>query len=256
MKSRSKHVLQIVSAILKRLRLSREYQDESYRFWSELLEYKPRDIELINLAMSHRSAASHSHDARLTNERLEFLGDAMIGLVVADSLYRTFPTETEGFLTRARARVVCREALNHVAHKLLLDRHLKLGIALKDNAENVYGNALEALVGAIYLDGGFYRAAQFVRKHIVVSEQHLRELAQHDIDYKSQLLEWAQAGHKRVEFVQLADQYDVRNDVHLFECEVLINSNAVAKAKGSTKKLAQQNAAKKSLEVVKMNKNG
>ena len=247
--------MKVISAILKRLRLSRRHRDESYRFWTELLEYEPREIELIDLAMSHRSAASHLHDARLTNERLEFLGDALIGLVVADSLYRTFPAETEGFLTRARSRVVCREALNHVAHKIQLDRHLKLGITLKENAENVYGNALEALVGAVYLDGGFDRAAHFVRKHIVVSESHLRDIAQHDVDYKSQLLEWAQAEHRHVEFVQLADRYDVRSDAHKFECEVLINSRVVAKAVGATKKLAQQNAAKKSLEVVKMLKN-
>ena len=204
--------------------------------------------------MRHRSSVVLSPEKRATNERLEFLGDALIGLVVAEDLYNAFPDKDEGFLTRARARAVCRETLNQVAHELNLPEHLHIGMVLKENAENVYGNALEALVGAIYLDSGFERAARFVRKHIVVSQSHLVELASKDVDYKSRFLEWAQANRKKVEFVQLTDNYDVRHDSHHFVCEVLVDSQPVARATGTTKKLSQQNAAKKSLAVVNSEK--
>ena len=208
-------------------------------------------MSLIELAMRHRSSSANSKE-HASNERLEYLGDALIGLVVANDLYKAFPEGNEGFLTRARARVVCRETLNQVAHHIGLTTRLNLGTTLKENADNVYGNALEALVGAIYLDGGYSHAAAFVRKNIVVSESRLRELAMQDVDYKSRLLEWAQANKKTVEFVQLADQYDSRLDAHRFVCEVTIDSQVTARASGTTKKLSQQNAAKKSLQVVKL----
>ncbi len=213
-------------------------------FWRNLLGYTPRDLTLYELALTHRSAS------RGSNERLEFLGDAVLGLVVAQQLYEMYPNETEGKLTRMRAKVVCRENMNHIAHQIGLADRLVLGQVLKSNAENVYGNALEALIGAIYLEAGQARAEQFVRKHIIGAEQKtLRKLIEREVDFKSRLLEWGQAHRKKIEFVCLSDRYEAREDTHTFVYAVLVDGNEIAQAAGHTKLLAQQQAARKVLQI-------
>lgn len=215
-------------------------REESYFFWYSLLGFYPKDLSLYELAMTHRSSRQGS------NERLEYLGDAVIGLVVADMLYQLYPKATEGFLTRARSKMVCREHLNHIARRMQLDKRLRIGKRMNDNADNLYGNALEALVGAIYSDAGYMAAERFIKKHILSKdEQQLRRFLEKDIDYKSRLLEWGQAQHKQVAFVLLQDRYEVQIDRHTFLVEVQIDTIAVAQAAGHTKIEAQQAAAKK-----------
>ena len=234
-----------------------KHNKEADFFWTELLGYSP-DMRLIEVAMTHRSC--HSSAAGMScpqsNERLEFLGDAFIGLVVAEELYRLYPNRDEGFLTRARAHVVCRETLNRVAHDIGIASHVTLGISLRENAADVYGNALEALVGAIYLDAGYSKARDFVERYIIADQTHISKLAEKESDFKSRLLEWAQANKRKVEFVQLSDRYDAKTDSHTFVCQVLVDGQTLATSTGSTKKMSQQMAAKKSLRVVNSAKNG
>ncbi len=235
MKIRKFHIS--IFAYFRRKRQSKDL------FWRNLLGYTPKNVELYNLALTHRSAS------RGSNERLEFLGDAVLGLVIAQQLYELYPNETEGKLTRMRAKVVCRENMNHIAHQIGLTHHLVLGQILKSNAENVYGNALEALIGAIYLEAGQAKAEQFIQKHIVGDDKKiLRKLIEREVDFKSRLLEWGQAHRKTIEFTCLADRYDATSDTHTFLYAVLLDGHEITQAAGHTKLLAQQQAARKALQ--------
>ena len=220
-------------------------QTKSASFLSELLGYRPADIRLYEQALTHKSNNSKS------NERLEYLGDAVISLVVADRLYHIYPGESEGFLTRARAKAVCRENLNHIARQLGLDKHLHTGSPIKQNTENIYGNALEALVGAIYLDKGFETAAEFTRRYIIGEKDYLiQKLATREVDFKSRLLEYSQARKQKVEFVLLDEKYEHSKDQHTFLYEVQLEGKSVAQAAGHSKLEAQQTAARKALKIL------
>lgn len=242
-----------INSLISRLRLSRK-TDKSYLFLTRLLGYKTSRPELFELAFTHRSFLQKSRNRTLSNERLEYLGDAALGLVVSEQLYIAYPNKDEGFLTRARARIVCRPNLNLISHRLHLDKHINSG-ELKDNADNIYGNALEALIGAIYIDRGFKQAEQFIIKYIIQSNEHLKRLAEADNDFKSRLLEWGQANNAHIVFNQLADNYNSISDSHNFICQVIIDAKPITQAAGKTKKEAQQTAAKKALGVVKKQKN-
>ncbi len=219
-------------------------------FWKDLLGYQPKNLALYQLALTHKSAT------RGGNERLEFLGDAVLSLVIAEQLYVLFPAEQEGTLTRMRSKIVCRENMNHLALEMELHAYLRLGQTLKANAENVYGNALEALIGAIYLDAGQQQAKRFVLRYFVgENQQILYKLLTKESDFKSRLLEWGQAHHQSIEFVQCQDRYEPTADQHTFVYAVRVNGKEIAQAAGHTKLIAQQNSAKKALQnVKKMNK--
>ncbi len=228
--------------LITKLRLSSR-RKEPYLFWQSILGYKPKQLTLYQLALTHKSAT------RGGNERLEFLGDAVLGIVIAKQLYLLYPNEREGSLSRMRSKVVCRENLNHIAHKIGIDKHLILGQALKSNAENVYGNALEALIGAIYLDAGYMEAERFIAKHVVgVNQKNLLKLLEKEIDFKSRLLEWGQRHHKTITFRCIDDRYNIANDTHTFVYEVLIDDVSITQAAGHNKLLAQQRAARKVLD--------
>ncbi|MBR1808605.1 MAG: ribonuclease III [Paludibacteraceae bacterium] len=218
-------------------------QGELYSYVCSLVEVTPRDFALYEQALTHRSVSGRS------NERLEYLGDAMLGMVVADCLYHLFPGEGEGFLTRARSNAVCRHNLNRVAKQIGINRHLHTGAPLKKNTENIYGNALEALVGAVYLDAGYEAATAFVRKVLVGKDgAYLRQLSEHETDFKSRLLEYARAHNLNAEFSLIDEQYDAHTDRHTFLYGVSIDGNEVARATGSTKAHAQQAASRKALK--------
>lgn len=226
---------------INRLRLSSVEQREPCLFLSGLLGYTPADWTLYEQALTHRSAS------RSCNERLEFLGDAVIGLVVTDVLYRLYPEQREGILTRYRSHLVCRERLNCIAQRIGLDKYLQIGTPLKKNAEDVYGNALEALVGAVYRDCGYKRAEAFVLQYIIGKENVLRhELEDKDTDYKSALLEWGQHHQKKVVFTMLKERYDVKSDMHMFVVQAEVDGMRV-QGGGYTKREAQHTAARKML---------
>ncbi len=186
-----------------------------------------------------------------SNERLEYLGDAVISLVVADKLYELYPDEREGFLTRARAKCVCRENLNIVGEKLHLEQHLNTTNSLMQKSPNIYGNALEAIVGAIYLDKGMPQAKAFVQKYVIGDNNHLlKRLVEKELDFKSRLLEWGQSQKKRVTFEIISDAYTAATDTHTFVCCVKIDDKEVSQAAGANKQLAHQAAAKRALNAV------
>lgn len=217
---------------------------EPYLFLFNILGYKPKRMAPYILALRHKSVDGKG------NERLEFLGDAVISLVVGDFLFQHFRQSSEGQLTSFRARLVCRDRLNMVARQLGLHQHLDKSVPLGKNAEDVYGNSLEALVGAIYMVDGFDRAKAFIERYLLDKTAMRLCMPQQETDFKSKLLEWGQHQHQQVSFCQLNESYDAENDQHTFVYGVKVNEQVVAQGAGHTKKEAQQRAAKAAMHVV------
>lgn len=222
---------------------------ESELFWVKLLGYEPKNIEIYEQALTHKSSRG------VSNERLEFLGDAVIEMVVSDALYRYYPTWGEGNLTRARSKVVCRENLNKVAHIIGIDSHLKVGTPTKQNAENIYGNAFEALVGAIWLERGYDTARQFLYRVLLGDKgSKIQHIVNQEVDFKSRLLEWGQAHHQTIEFTLINEQYDAAHDRHTFTYSLLINGEEKTQAAGYSKLEAQQLASRRVLNHINKQK--
>ena len=166
---------------------------ELYLFIHRVTGYYPRDINLYQLAMIHRSKPLKLADGRwANNERLEFLGDAVLDNVVADFLYDTFPGKHEGFLTSTRAKIVQRESLNRIGNILHLDRHVHALTHSSSHNSYICGNALEALVGAVYLDQGYKRCRKFIINRLVKKHFDLNDLVKTEQNFKSRLIEWTQ----------------------------------------------------------------
>lgn len=230
--------------LIEGCRLSSARRKEPCSFLVALLGYVPANPALYEQALTHKSVS------RRSNERLEFLGDAVIGLVAAEVVYRLYPDRKEGVLSQYRSRLVCRSRLNAIARRMGLAEHLRIGTPLRQNAGDVYGNALEAFVGAVYEEGGYARAEAFVRKYIIGNEAMLKhELEDKKTDYKSLLLEWGQHRHCKVVFTQLSEHYDVLTDVHRFVVQVEVDGKCV-QGGGYTKREAQQTASKKMLGIL------
>lgn len=217
-----------------------------YAFLREWFDYEPHDVKLFEKALTHRSGKNEG------NEQLEYLGDAVITLVVADVLYKCFPHSSEGFLTRTRSKMVCRENLNKVAQKIGIPKHIITSNPLKQNAVDIYGNTFEALVGAVWLDGGYEKAEHFLRKWLIGRDnQQVRNLASEETDYKSRLLEWGQTTHQKIEFVLLSERYEKAKDRHIFVYAVNIEDTPYAQGAGYNKLEAQQIAARNTYRQLK-----
>jgi len=235
-------------------RIFTKQQHNEPEYVEKLLSFTPKNREIYELALTHSSAhIKGKNGENICNERLEFLGDAVISLVVAQCLYEIFPQEGEGALTKRRSQLVKREHLNDVAKKIGLDQYLRVGKGLKNNAEDRLGNALEALVGAIYQDAGLEQASLFIKQHIFDSRDNALTQRKEE-DYKSRLLEFGQARHIKIEFVVREEKYDSTNDTHTFYIVILADGKEIAEAAGKTKREAQQTAAKKALSFLKQKK--
>lgn len=211
--------------------------------------YQFRNITLLQKALSHSSYANERwHDGLKSNERLEFLGDAVLGMVVADYLYNRFPNRLEGDLTRMRADMVCEKALALVANRLDLGRHLMLGrgeeISGGRSRESILSDAVEAVLAACYLDGGMDAAVRFIHRFILVN---LPETKLHNADYKTALQELVQKQKNQVIAYHLVGERgpDHRKE---FQVEVTVNGDVAGVGTGSSKQRAEQAAAREAIE--------
>jgi ribonuclease-3 len=205
---------------------------------------KPLNIQLYKLAMRHSSVALQpSKGVSESNERLEYLGDAVLGTVVADYLFRKYPFQNEGFLTEIRSRIVNRESLNQLGRQLGLDVLLQFDPSMRvESRRSLSGNALEALIGAVYLDHGFYPCKTFIERRLLSHYFDLDQLINTIHNHKSALIEWAHKENRKIEFtVEEAPNSGGR----LFNAEVMIDNEAVAHGQGSSKKRAQKEAARR-----------
>ena len=213
--------------------------------------YRFRDISLLQNALAHSSYANERwHNSLLSNERLEFLGDSILGMTVADHLYRNFSDRPEGELTRMRADMVCEKTLAAVANQIGLGQHLLLGHGEEQgggrNRESILADAVESIIAACYLDGGFESAAAFIRSFILC---HVPVKQLQNVDYKTKLQELVQRKKNQVLTYSLIGESGPDHEKS-FQVEVSLNGQAVGQGSGRSKKKAEQDAARAAIEVL------
>ena len=217
-------------------------------FIRQVTGYVPRHIELYKLALVHRSKPVQlPAGRRANNERLEFLGDAVLDAVVADYLYRRFPRKHEGFLTSTRAKIVQRESLNRIGRQLHIDAHIRSSTHTSSHNSYICGNTIEALVGAVYLDQGYKRCSRFVVSRIIKAHFDMPRLVRTDRNYKSQLIEWAQK-HKVAIDYRLVDTQTDDTGSPVFKSWVLLGGVTAGEGTGFTKKESHQAASRQALK--------
>lgn len=235
-----------LSSFLGFLRINR-YTEEDLLLQKNLkgiVGFKPKKIDLYKIALIHRSASFQNEGGQtINNERLEYLGDAVLDAIIADYLYHMYPLESEGFLTQVRARIVNGEKLSEIASGIGLN-HLVISNSIRPQAKkNLYGDAFEALIGAIYLDRGYRFTAKFIVSKVLRKYINIPDLIATDTNYKSQLIEWAQREKKEVRFSTEESESNSKSFVSF----VLIEEERMGKGEGSSKKNAEQEAARLTL---------
>lgn len=214
---------------------------------------KPGNLRLYQRAMRHVSAATlNDQGFRDSYERLEYLGDAILGMVVAEMLFKKFPFKEEGFLTEVRSKLVNRESLNKLSIKIGLK---DLVVFTKNKGatvshKSVYGDSLEALIGAIYLDRGFSFCQKFILKKLIVPHFDVDELSKTVFNYKSKIIEWGQKENISVEFRIIQDNEGAKSKQ--FIAQVFVDNEGKEKGYGFSKKKAEQLAAQKTIEALKI----
>ncbi len=212
--------------------------------------YRFQNIMLLQNALSHSSYANeHWHNSLMSNERLEFLGDSVLGMVVAEHLYRNFPDRPEGELTRMRADMVCEQALAAVANRLDLGKHLLLGHGEEQGGRNrasILADAVESVIAASFLDGGMDAARAFIEKFILCDVPVTRL---HNMDYKTALQELVQQKkNQQLSYALIGESGPDHNK--RFDVAVSLNGEQIGQGSGSSKKRAEQDAARVALEAL------
>ena len=222
--------------------------------YKEILGFKPGKEELYQLALIHKSAAKKaSGNPGINNERLEFLGDAILDSVIAEHLYKKYPLKDEGFLTQLRSKIVNRETLKRISIKIGV-ANLVISKVPNENHKSVYGNALEAIIGAMYLDKGYKRTKKFILKRIVDHHINLDKLAETEIDFKSRIIEWGQKNKKDINFT-CREEFNGDNNIPVFVSHVLIFDQIEGIGSGLSKKEAEQFAARQALKNIESRSN-
>lgn len=222
-----------------------------YRFCRKVLGFYPNNIGLYKLAFVHRSVRDRKSYRVFggNNERMEWLGDSVLGAMVSDILYRHFPTAKEGQLTVTQSMVVKRAALNKIGRNLQLHEVMATGKGVQHNSY-VYGNAVEALVAAVYLDFGYDRCYKFVKERIIDAYFDLDKLTNTDDNYKSRLVEWAQRNKVKAEFVEDSVEIDESNNT-IFTITLNLAGICMGTARGYSKREAHQKLAEQALTKLK-----
>jgi len=202
------------------------------------LGYYPKNLELYRRALTHKS---YKKRGGLHNERLEFLGDAVLGFVVGKILYQNFPKGSEGFLTQMRSKIVSRKTLNKLALEIKLNKLVKYHKSVAH--QSLYGNALEALIGAIYLDKGYYKTSEFIKKTLLLPHLNLNDLTKEVVSYKSKVLEWGQQNKKEILFKVL--ESTGKDHKKSYRVALLFEGKQLSEGIGSSIKRAEEQAAQK-----------
>jgi ribonuclease-3 len=225
---------------LFKLLFSSDHQEKNLiRSLRNLLGFYPGNISVYQLAFSHRSISRETDNGvPLSNERLEYLGDAVLGAVVADMLFKKFPSRDEGFLTEMRSRIVSRENLKNLAVKIGIDELLQKE-ATPGTYRSMYGDAFEALIGAIYLDKGYAKTQNFILERIIRIHVDLHEIEQTEKNFKSLILNWGQREKHTIVFETVEEEQKDR----LIKVRLLVDDNEVAVGVDFVKKKAEQIAA-------------
>jgi ribonuclease III len=212
-----------------------------------ILGFRPTHMRLYEMAFIHKSASLILPDgSSINNERLEYLGDAILDAIVADYLFRHYPDMDEGFLTKMRSKMVKRKHLNLLALRLGIDKLVVAQTNPVNVSKHLYGNAFEALVGAVYIDKGYHRTSIFINR-IIKRYVNLERLIISDSDYKSQLIEWAQKQKQEIVF-ESREEIKANTHLPLFITHVKVANEIIGRGMGDSKKNSEQKAAKTGLE--------
>lgn len=219
---------------------------------AHIIGARPSNLGLYQLALRHTSAskATAIEGFRESNERLEYLGDAVLGMVIAEFLFKKYPYKDEGFLTEIRSRIVNRETLNGISRKIGLDELIEYDGSRTRSLPartSMYGDALEALVGAVYLDKGFRFTRRFILKDLL-AHYDIDSVVQNNVNFKSRLIEWAQRAGKEIRFEIISEKGN--SHFREFIAQVLVGDEPFATGSGYSKKKAEQSAAEKALELL------
>lgn len=238
----------MITSFFHRIKLFSNNRKEFYLFLKEVLGFYPGNKRLYEIAFIHKSASmTDKMGNQINNERLEYLGDAILGAVVAEFLYKRFPQRGEGFLTQMRSKLVNRAFLSDLMKDTGLNSFVKSRQLRNASATSIDGDALEALIGAIYLDKGFDKARYVIVKKIINEFVDLNHVEEMDSNYKSQLIEWGQKNKQDVNF-NTSEEENPKNKNSIFSTSVEIENEIMGKGFGASKKESQQNAAQEALK--------
>ena len=214
-----------------------------------IVGFRPAYLPYYIIAVTHRS---QTDKVASNNERLEYLGDAFIGAIVGEYLFKKYPGGDEGYLTEMRSKIVSRNSLNEIARRMGLPKIVRYNQHDKVlRRSQIFGNALEALVGAVYLDAGFEKTRKFILKRILATHIDMEFLETTEYNFKNKLYTWAQRREKEVRFMTTHESLEAGRKV--FTICIIIEGQVFASAKGYTKKEAGQRAAQAAIELLKQN---
>jgi len=228
-------------------KIVQSHSEEDRELYNELkktLNFSPRNINKYKKAFTHRSVQlTDTNGIPINYERLEFLGDSILGSVIASYLYKKVPKGSEGYLTQMRSKIVSREHLNELGKDLNLIQFVKSNIGKSNVGDNIHGNIFEALIGAIYLDKGYTFCQKFVHEKVIVPYVDIEKLEGKITSYKGLIIEWCQKQKKKYSF----DIYeDSGNEaVKHFSVKISIDGELIAKGRATSKKKAEEQASKR-----------
>jgi ribonuclease-3 len=243
----------MLNNIIGRIKLPFRKEKELYLSLYKITGQYPRNIQYYKVAFVHKSVARRTLKGKpLNNERLEFLGDAILDAIVGDIVFRRFPGKKEGFLTNTRSKLVQRSTLNRIANEMGIMRFLKWSGSTVSHNNYLGGNTFEALVGALYLDHGYDACMKFMKKRILGELINIEKVAYKEINFKSKLLEWAQKNRINLQYRLLEEKTDEKSNP-IFHYQVVLENITGCDATGFSKKESQQLASKLTLEKLKKN---
>lgn len=238
----------MLSNLIDRMKLPFRKDKELYLSLRKIIGFYPHDISYYKLALMHKSMYKRNAKGKpVNNERLEFLGDAVLDATVGDIVYRHFPGKREGFLTNTRSKLVQRDTLNRLAQEMGINQLILSSGRSQSHNSYMGGNAFEALVGAIYLDRGYDACMEFMRKRILAQMINIDKVAYKEVNFKSKLIEWSQKNRVRIDFKSILEEKD-KTGSPVFVYRVTLEGVEGCEGKGYSKKESQQLASKLTLE--------
>ena len=241
----------MLNNIIDRIRLPFRKEKELYSSLYDIIGFYPHDISYYKLALMHKSVMRRNAKGKpVNNERLEFLGDAILDAIVGDIVYQHFPGKREGFLTNTRSKLVQRDTLNKLAQEMGINQLILSSGHTSSHNSYMGGNAFEALVGAIYLDQGYNACMRFMNKRILAQMINIDKVAYKEVNFKSKLIEWSQKNKVRLTYEQVLQEKD-KNGNPIFEFKVVLEGVEGCAGRGFSKKESQQLASKLTLDKLK-----
>lgn len=244
----------MLKQLYKKIRLLRNRSKEPYSSIYKIVGFYPENVQLYEQAFLHKSSSIEAGDGKwVNNERMEFLGDAVLDAIVADIVYQYFKNKREGFLTNTRSKIVQRETLNRVAVQIGLDKMVVYSAKVSSHNNHMYGNALEALIGAIYLDQGYDVCYRFIENVIIKKYINLDTIARKEVNFKSSLIEWSQKNKLEIKF-ELIESFTDNDGNPVFQTGIILSDVQIGVGIGYSKKESQQNAAKMAIKKLRSDK--